>query len=332
MSEKPITLGLLAERAGCSRSTVSRALRNHPQISKKTCERIQKLAKELGWKPDPEASRLMSYLQQSKSQRIESTLALLNDFSERELLQQGDYTRTLIDAARARAEELGFRLEEIWLKQKGMTPKRVDGILRARGIHGVLIPPEQNPLPRLDLDWSAFAAVATTTTSRPERMNRVLPDNYFNMRMLMKELKKRGVKRPFLVSDIQLETRMEHAPTAIFLSSQVQEGYTPIKPFYWDDPELKHKDNLTELKRALDAAQPDHLMVVDQWVLDLLGDHPYDSVSSYANVIPDGLGVDQQPAAIGRAAVDVLSAHVIRGEHGLRGSTRVLHIRGKLVG
>lgn len=55
---KPISLKDLAEVLGVSVPTVSRALKNSPEISHKLCEEAQKLAKEMNYRPNPFALSL----------------------------------------------------------------------------------------------------------------------------------------------------------------------------------------------------------------------------------------------------------------------------------
>ncbi len=55
-----VSVADVAAAAGVSPSTVSRALRNHPDIPRTTCERIQALALEMGYRPDPLISALLA--------------------------------------------------------------------------------------------------------------------------------------------------------------------------------------------------------------------------------------------------------------------------------
>ena len=50
MSNKP-TIKTIAEMAGVSHVAVSKALRGHPDISKETTARIQKIANDVGYIP-----------------------------------------------------------------------------------------------------------------------------------------------------------------------------------------------------------------------------------------------------------------------------------------
>ena len=335
---KRVTLGMIAEKAEVSRATVSRALRNHPQLPRRTCDRIRKIAEEMGWRPDPETSRMMHYLRETRNHRIECTLAILNDYPQRKDLYQDPYTDALLKHARARAEVLGYQVDEIWLREPGLTAKRATAILRARGISGVLIPPEVDPLPELKLDWSLFSAVATTTTAQPASMNRVLPDNYGNLRMLMDALMKRQAKRIWLLSMRGLEARTECCPSNVYHAYAAQvPGLTTLPVFYWDDYACGD-DAAVAMIDLYEAHKPDTVLVADRWLLETLerrtgtqaGQTYFAACFSNAG---EGLpGIDQRPELVGAAAVDLLSAHIIRGEAGLPEVPKLLRIPGRLVG
>src|SRR5919197_4757890 len=57
-SFRNITIKELAQRAGVSHSTVSRALNNHPALARETVERFQQLARELNYVPSHSARSL----------------------------------------------------------------------------------------------------------------------------------------------------------------------------------------------------------------------------------------------------------------------------------
>ena len=58
MANRPVTIKDIAEKLSISVSTVSRALKNNPEISLATRESVQKLAKELKYQPNPLAVAL----------------------------------------------------------------------------------------------------------------------------------------------------------------------------------------------------------------------------------------------------------------------------------
>ena len=65
-----IGLRQIAEAAGVCLMTVSLSLRDSPKISVATRERVCRLAGQLGYRPDPELSRLMKHLRSSRTLRV----------------------------------------------------------------------------------------------------------------------------------------------------------------------------------------------------------------------------------------------------------------------
>ena len=55
-----VTMSEIAERAGCSQATVSKALRNAPDVSAAKRKAVQDIALEMGYRPNPLVSALMA--------------------------------------------------------------------------------------------------------------------------------------------------------------------------------------------------------------------------------------------------------------------------------
>ena len=71
----PITIKDIAEKIGVSRSTVARALKDHPNISTATKQRVHKIAEELGYVPNYIAQSLSS----NRTQTIGMVIAQITD-------------------------------------------------------------------------------------------------------------------------------------------------------------------------------------------------------------------------------------------------------------
>ncbi len=101
----------VAKKAGVHISTVSLALRNHPRIPVETRNRIHKIAKELGYTPDPMLSALANYRERGRPVTFHGTLAWIaataDDFDWR---KSEHYTR-YFQGAKNRAAERGYKLE-----------------------------------------------------------------------------------------------------------------------------------------------------------------------------------------------------------------------------
>lgn len=60
MSKRPVSLKTIAQALNVSMSTVSRALHNHPNVRPVVVQRVQQLARELNYSPNPLAMALLS--------------------------------------------------------------------------------------------------------------------------------------------------------------------------------------------------------------------------------------------------------------------------------
>src|SRR5690242_15489714 len=118
----------IAKRSGFSRTTVSLALRNHPKIPEETREKIKTVAKEMGYRPNPMVSVLMSQLQKSKKQQ--STIGfLISSQNLQQWRRENGLEMELFEGARKRAADLGYELEPFSVAESGMTSQRLNKIL-----------------------------------------------------------------------------------------------------------------------------------------------------------------------------------------------------------
>ena len=79
---KPVvhcTLATIGKKVGKTKATVSMALRNDPRISSKTRAQIKKVAKSLGYMPDPLLSALVARKRTMLTSRKLANLAVIID-------------------------------------------------------------------------------------------------------------------------------------------------------------------------------------------------------------------------------------------------------------
>ncbi|RRJ95037.1 LacI family transcriptional regulator [Opitutaceae bacterium TAV4] len=157
ISPTRITMAIVAAQAGVSRMTVSRAFRNDPSIPLSTRDRIRHIAEKLGYRPDPQISQFMARVRVSHQVGAE-TIAWLTAHPNADGWKNNSACVAFHEGICAHAAEIGYRIEEFWLAEPGMTGRRMSDILRARGIRGVLVAPLYEIRHRLDLRWEHFAA------------------------------------------------------------------------------------------------------------------------------------------------------------------------------
>ncbi|MBL9133335.1 MAG: LacI family DNA-binding transcriptional regulator, partial [Verrucomicrobiaceae bacterium] len=133
--KKP-TLNDIAQELGISKMTVSRALRGGRHVEAGLREKIVRTAEFLGYQPDPEIAKLMTHMRRVRKTAAPRTLAFIWAERDAEEIARSSWSQQLVLGARRQAKKLGFELEEFHLTVRGMTARRLSGILEARGIPG----------------------------------------------------------------------------------------------------------------------------------------------------------------------------------------------------
>jgi len=208
-------LALLAEVAPV---TVSMALRDHPRISTKTRERIQRLAREHHYRVDGKVTELMRSIRIHSSDEPRGCIGLISLYPDEKPWDSPSraHLRTLVRGMTVRAEELGYRVEPFWVRQPGMKPSRLRTILQTRGIEGLLcaggavigeeLPPELDPF-----------AVVTAGVSVATPIHRVVAHSSRNTSLLLDELRARNYRRPGVIMDEESDVRTSRLISAMYL-------------------------------------------------------------------------------------------------------------------
>ena len=189
------TLRTLAAEAGVSVTTMSFALRGSTEVSVATRERLQKLAKARGYRSNPLVTTLLSQVRRRKLRGDDAVIGYINTWWPRSVWESCNTKSGQFRGAARRASELGFRLENFWLREPGMTPARLVQILKARGIRGVLIGPLQDQTEVIELPWDDFTVATVGYSLHQPEIPRACPGHFRGMHRTMLELIGRGYRR-----------------------------------------------------------------------------------------------------------------------------------------
>ena len=166
------TLHDLAKVAGVSVMTVSRALRGEPRVAPETRRRLLALAEEMGYTPDPDLARLMHRVRSRKKVKFRAVIAVIREWVPEDNLLGPSYQYVSLEAIRDRARGHGYEVEEFWLGRNGLTPRKLESILQARGIEAVIVSPQSNRLLCAEVDYTPFASVAFGYAMREPAVHR----------------------------------------------------------------------------------------------------------------------------------------------------------------
>jgi LacI family transcriptional regulator len=325
---KSIRLQDIAAKAGVSRATVSLALRNHASISPETRARIHQIAAALGYRPNPLVSALMSHQRRGKPQQpTHLGLAMVINFSRRERWQKF-LSEDLLSSATARAEQLGYHLEEFWLRDADITPEQLSSILYRRSVPGLIIAPLPEARGQIQMDWENFSAVAIGYSLLRPQLHRVTTNRFQGMRLAVKQLRKLGYHRLGLALRGDQDARVDHQWGAAFAWEQ-QRLERKARTFLFV---VEENDwNERNFGRWFKANRPDVVLGYDPEIIEWLkrlGQRVPDDVGFAHLWAPDTsgafAGIYHNPPAIGVASVDFLVGLIQRNERGLPSSSQTL--------
>ncbi len=238
-----VTVRQIAEAAGIHYTTVARALRNHPKLAVATRERIQKLAKEMGYTPDPMVSALSAYRMRRQRMTFHGMIAWIDGYRQREGVspkRPASHYR-LFDGAVARAHELGYDLEVYRIgESETPTALALDRVLAARGVRNLLVAPQFNASSRLELDWQHYSAVSVSRSIGWPQLNLCTNDQFFNMTLTLRKLREAGYRRIGMLLEQRLvEITGERWLAACLTMCQKWPCEERLEPFVFTNPVSK---------------------------------------------------------------------------------------------
>lgn len=318
----------VAAAAGVCLMTVSLSLRNSPKITPATRERVRRAAEKLGYRPDPEISRLMSRLRVSRKTRGADAIGIL-DLRPRLSLPVHPYDLKVREGIQQRADQLGFTTASFRLVDYDNDLKRVLRVVRARGVRGVIFLPSSQPPVALDAraNWDGLAVISATNVVLAPRFHQVLPNQFGNMMTLLENVQQRGFRRVAAVIGESLELRIRHHYSAalswhghrerIFLlpgiSSVKDNEASVLRWLQQHRPELVIAQHASDVARLAEAAG-----LAGQMQIISLG----------GAVDPRTPYVDQLPELVGDTAARLLAGMMHNNETGVPVHPQVTLIDG----
>lgn len=332
MNRRP-TLKDIAILAKVHHTTVSLALRNHPSIPETTRARIRSFAESIGYRPDPMLASLMHYRRSQQPLQRQSVIAWVTNFPSRNRWRQTRVFQELHDGAAARADQLGYSLEEFWLREEGMSLGRAQQILRTRAISALLLAPQPEPESELPLDWTDFSAVTLGYTLVKPRLHLVSNHQFASMTRLIQRLILLGYKRIGLALPAKLDQRVQHGWVGAYLAEQLRLSRARQLP-----PWVFTTFSTADLKAWLIRHRPDAVITPTEAIWDAIPRLGYRVPGDIGLAHPsvpspdDGRsGIDENSRAIGAAAIDLLSGLWQHHERGVPVEPHCLLIDGRWV-
>jgi DNA-binding LacI/PurR family transcriptional regulator len=319
------SLRQIAQAAGVSVMTVSRAFRKDAAVRPELRARILKLAEEMGYAPDPRITSVMGAFVRRSQPTYRETLAYIGPrVDESNVFMSRFYQGTV-----NRAAELGYHVEAFSLKEKGMMFSRLDRTLHSRNIRGLIIGPTISQAHgHARLNWVRYAAVTVGSSLWKPRLNRVQTHHYMGMILALRTVRLYGSKKSGLVISSLMNARSQGSYVASFLTNQTGSPKELLQRVHcytrWDEsrflawlkqtkPDVIICDNIFDPRRMVEHSERYHFSLV---FLDVSAE------------TPEFAGIDQHYEVIGANTVDLVLSELRNRNFGLPEHPKTVMIEG----
>ena len=315
----------IALTAGVSKTAVSLALRNDPQISPEQRKHIQEIAKSMGYVRNPKIGEIMSQMRGAKTRNAHGILAIINCNQSQSAFRDHPTIPNYVKGCKRRAESLGYATDTFWLYEPGITSSRWISVLKSRGISGIVLVGmmRQNRIP--DFFKPVVAEYPTTVTgvrTRKPALSFSCADHHMLTLQAFERAIAMGYQRPGLVMEKTIDYLVELRFTSAFITGQRK--YLPVENHVnaFVDYDAA-KDNRSLFDEWLERERPDVILTlftsIEKWVraagLKVPGDLGLIQLE-WQEQNPHWAGMDQHNDICGEAAVDMAINLIHNGEIG----------------
>lgn len=290
-------------------------------------DEVLQIAVELGYQPDPEIAKLMTHMRRVKKPVSPRTLGFIWAERDADGVAKSSWSQQLLLGAHRRARQVGFELEEFYLAARGMTARRLSGILEARGIPGFILSPLiSRSRGHVSMAWEKFSSVVIGLGFARPKLHRVHHHHYLGMLAALRVLRKQGFKRIGFYCGSTINDRMFRAWSASFLAHHPIARPGALLA-------LRKTPSRADFLQWVKTSKPDVVIdgghVVKEWVAAVPAcQRPAHVTLGWRADMPEVPGIDQQADILGAAAIDLLVAQYQQNERGIPEAPKIVMTEG----
>lgn len=334
-----VTIATLAKELGLGKATVSLALRDDPRIRKETRIRVQKVAADRGYQANPVVAHVMSQLRSARVSDYRATLALANLGAQLEDLGSNTTFRAIASGFRARAASLGYAVDDFWMGDPiYRQPGKLKSVLNARKIDGValLAIREKDRLPEPILEILPDCVTVGLGVRMVQPLIHCCSNNQYGTGLnAVRRMREAGKKRIGLVVAGEIDRLLNGKLSMGFRFGLEEAGEKPdvavsrIWRFQAHD--------MAGFLRWHESFQPEILLTTHAEIADWLRRGPASlKQTALAHLDVDAsmsgwAGMNQRNELVGAFGVDLLTAHMSRGEKGVPPSVKTMLLESQWV-
>ena len=322
----------IGRRLGLSHVSVSLALAGNPRIPAERRKQIEEMALSMGYRPDPMLAALTQYRNGKRRANIQAAIAWLNFWPNPKKLRSHKEFDGYWQGAAEVADNHGYHLEEFVIGA-GLPLARLESILHARNIQGILLPPLPRPggLTPSDLKWDRYSTVCFGHSHTHLPVHMVTADQVAAARIAYESIRARGYDR---IGFLTMESAGFMLFSAGYMQSQLRAAAKPNIPILTLRNGSVAGQDARQLKTWLKRYRPDAIITNDPTAGALLRSLnvriPQD-VGLAALSVLDGkadAGINQNPTEIGRVAAETVVSLITHNHRGIPPFQRHILVEG----
>ena len=331
-----VSLRDVARAVGVSHVAVSLALRGDSRVSEARRAEVKAAAEKLGYRPDPMLSALASHRRTKRSTPISATVAWINQWEDPRALRRLHEFDAYWRGASHAAAQLGYRLEE-FLVGRELSPERLQEILHARSVRGILIPPHPQGLNLGAFGWGEYSIVRFGLSVPEPRAHAVVCDQSTCATLAYARVHAHGYRRIGFVSSPRFDRNTGGNFRAGYLRQQADlaRGRGRLQPLLIE--ENSAPSVVAELRAWLARERPDAVITSQPALRALLAKIgvrvPRDLAVATTSVLDGNFpaGIDQNCHEIGAVALRTLASLIHQNERGVPHTCRRILVEGRWV-
>ena len=321
----------VARAAGVSVMTVSLALRQNPSIPAPTREHVLAVAAKLGYRRNPLVSALMAGLRGWHPRGGDAhVIAYVESYPASATPQQAGSLRRFRAGAAEGAARHGYELQVFRMGPDGLSEARLEQVLTARGIRGVVFAPFPQTGSALTQRWEHHALATVGFSLARPALHRAVNHQIHSIRLVIAELLALGYRRIGLALSRHEDARVERNwLSSVLLAQYEHRGTDRSFPLYFED-----KIEGGPLRAWLRRERPEVVVSTEEGMPAMMARAGANVGFAHMHLTPaqpGGTGIDQNNERVGAAAVDLVVEQLHANSYGMPENPKTVLIEGRWV-
>jgi LacI family transcriptional regulator len=330
---------VIAAELGLTQATVSMALRNDPSISAATRKLVHETAVRMGYKPNAYVSSLMARIRAGRPIPDKGCIGVLYGCEKDSDWKASQTFRMQFEGIAEKASDLGFHVEPFCFEAKEMSLSRIEKILYARGINGLILPSYYGDDARggeqhTDIRWDRYSAAAIAYDWELPWIDRVATHHRHNVETTFRQVMKRGYRRIGMCFPPEGWTGVDSSWRAGFYLAQSSLPRPLRLPPFIGKPGITPTQHF---KDWLDKCQPEVIVCLighEMEYLNELGIRVPEDIAMVCVNRPldsDFSGVEENHRYVGATVAELVISGILRNDYGPPPHPKIILIEGTWV-